>query len=95
MRSTDCALRSTDGEFVRGLSTEVRPTTDLHLLDSERMTGNTKVSLKSPSLSAKQETPLVLPHLRVLNKRDPGRRRQRGRGSEGAGSGIGKMRGSS
>jgi hypothetical protein len=42
--SADCALRSTDGEFVRGLSPEVRPTTDLHLLDSERMTGNTKLA---------------------------------------------------
>jgi hypothetical protein len=37
---------------VRDLSSEVRPTTDLHLLDSERMTGNTKVGLKSPGLSA-------------------------------------------
>jgi hypothetical protein len=52
LRSADCALRSTDGELVRGLSTEVRPTTDLHLLDSERMTGNTKVGLKSPGLPA-------------------------------------------
>ena len=47
-RSADCALRPTDGELVRGLSPEVRPTTDLHLLDSERMTGNTKVGLNSP-----------------------------------------------
>jgi hypothetical protein len=52
LRSADCALRSTDGELVRGLSTEVRPTTDLHLLDSEQMTGNTKVGLKSSGLSA-------------------------------------------
>ncbi len=37
LQSADCALRSTDGELVRGLSTEGRPTTDLHLLDSERM----------------------------------------------------------
>jgi hypothetical protein len=29
---------------VRGLSTEVRPTTDLHLLDSERMMGKTKLA---------------------------------------------------
>jgi hypothetical protein len=42
LRSADCALRSTDGELVSGLSTEVRPTADL---DSERMTGNTKVGL--------------------------------------------------
>jgi hypothetical protein len=45
-------LWCTDGELVRGLSTEVRPTTDLLLLESERMTGNTKVGLKSPAQSA-------------------------------------------
>jgi hypothetical protein len=38
LRSADCALRSTDGEPVRGLSPEIRPATDLQLLDSERMT---------------------------------------------------------
>jgi hypothetical protein len=36
LRSAECALRSTDGELVRGLSTEVRPTADLHVLDSEK-----------------------------------------------------------
>jgi hypothetical protein len=46
-----CALWCTDGEPVRGLSTEVRPTTDLLLLESERMTGNAKVDLKSPGSS--------------------------------------------
>jgi hypothetical protein len=50
-RSADCALWCTDGELVRVLSTEVRPTSDLHLLDSERMTDNTKVGMKSPGLS--------------------------------------------
>ena len=29
---------------MRGLSTGVRPTADLHLLDSERMTGNRKLA---------------------------------------------------
>jgi hypothetical protein len=52
MRDGDCALRFTNGELVRGLSSEVRPITDLHLLDSEQMTGNTKVGLESPGLSA-------------------------------------------
>ena len=42
LRSADCGL-PTDGELVRGLSPEVRPTTDLHLLDSVQMTGDTKV----------------------------------------------------
>jgi hypothetical protein len=46
----------TDGELVRALSTEVRPTTDLLLLDSERVTGNTKVGPKSPGLSGQSGT---------------------------------------
>ena len=63
LRSADRALRSTDGELVRGLSTEVRPNTDLHALDSERTTGNTKVGPEISRFIGKQETPLVLPHL--------------------------------
>jgi hypothetical protein len=68
-RSADCALRSTDGELVRGLSTEVRPTTDLHLLDSEPDDGQHESWPEISRFVGKQETPLVLPHLRLLNKR--------------------------
>ena len=49
---SDVRLRCTNGELVQGLSTEVRPATDLLLLDSEQMTGTTKLGLKSPGLSA-------------------------------------------
>jgi hypothetical protein len=52
VRAQGSKVRFADGWRTRaGLSTEVRPTTDLHLRDSERMTGNTKVGLKSPGLS--------------------------------------------
>ena len=61
LRCGDCALRSTNGELVKGLSSEVRPTTDLRLLDSEPRTGNTKIGLKSPPFAGNQETRLVLP----------------------------------
>ena len=44
MRSADCAPRSTDGELVRGLSPEVRPTINVHVLDSERMTATRKLA---------------------------------------------------
>jgi len=47
----DVRLWRTNGELPRGLTTEVRPATDLHLRDSERMTSHPEVGLFGVNLT--------------------------------------------